>query len=110
MRPQNLTTKSSQKPRPIGGIIESVIGSLGLSESYSGWLVVSRWREIVNAPLADKARAFRYDSGVLYIAVPDASWRQNLAMDADMILEKIRSYPFGRVIKQLRFVGSEKGL
>ncbi|HVP07322.1 MAG TPA: DUF721 domain-containing protein [Candidatus Acidoferrum sp.] len=109
MRSKKQQLASSRKPNQIGGIIDSVMGSIGLSDSYNGWLVVSRWREIVNAPLADRARAFRYDSGVLYIAVPDASWRQNLAMETDAILEKIKSYPFGRVVKQLRLVGSEKG-
>ena len=105
-RPQN---KARKAPKPIAGVIEKVVKSLGIAKSYHGWLVVTKWPEIVGEQIAKAARAFRFDDGVLFIAVPDAVWRQNLAMETDTILQKIRSYPFGRVVTQLRFVQGEKG-
>ncbi len=99
----------AKAPKPIGGAIEDAVRSLGISKTYHGWLVVTRWSEIMGPQIARRARAFRYDDGTLLIAVPDATWRQELAMQTDELLKKIRSFPFGRVVKQLRFVRGEKG-
>jgi len=98
-----------KKPVIISGVIESVIKSLGLTRKYNGWLVVTRWPEIVGEHIARVSRAIRFENGTLYVAVPDASWRQNLAMEIDNILEKIRKYPYGRSVTQIRLVRGEKG-
>ncbi|HWR84276.1 MAG TPA: DUF721 domain-containing protein [Candidatus Deferrimicrobium sp.] len=97
-------------PKPLGGVIENVVRSLGISNSYHGWLVVSKWPEIVGEHIAHATKAVRFEDGTLFVAVPDASWRQELAMQIDEIMQKIRSYPFGRAVTQVRFVQGEKGL
>ena len=102
--------KAHKTPKPIAGVIEKVVQSLGISKSYHGWLVVSNWPDIVGKQIARAATAVRFDDGTLYVAVPDAAWRQNLAMETESILRKIRSYPYGRAVRQLRFVQGEKGL
>jgi predicted nucleic acid-binding Zn ribbon protein len=86
-----------------------VIGSLGLSKSYNGWLVVTRWPEIVGEQLAKRAKAVRFDDGILFVVVEDAAWRQNLSMEIDNIMTAIRSYPFGKAVKQVRLIGTERG-
>ncbi len=86
-----------------------MIGSLGLSKSYNGWLVVTRWPEIVGDQIAKRAKAARFDDGVLFVVVEDAAWRQNLSMEIDNIMAAIRKYPFGKVVKQVRLIGSERG-
>ena len=100
----------SKTPKPIAGVIEKVVQSLGISKSYHGWLVVSNWPDIVGEQIAKAATAVRFDDGTLYIAVPDAVWRHTLMMKTESILRKIRSYPYGRAVRQLRFVQGEKGL
>lgn len=102
-------SRSRQSPRPIAGAIEKVVRSIGISKSYHGWLVVLKWPDIVGEQIARVTKAVRFDDGVLFVAVPDSSWRQNLAMETEEILHKIQSYSFGRVVKQLRFVQGEKG-
>ena len=108
LRPDHKAARRA--PKRIASVMENVVRSLGIATGYHGWLVVSKWAEIVGEPIARAARAFRFDDGVLFIAVPDAAWRQHLAMETDTILQKIRSYPFGRAVTQLRFVQGEKGL
>lgn len=103
-------SKARKAPKPIGGVIEKVVKSLGISKSYHGWLVVSKWSDIVGDQIAKVAKAVRFDDGTLYVAVPDAAWRQNLAMETEVILHKIQSYPFGCAVRRLRFVQGEKGL
>ena len=101
--------RSYRKPTPVSGVVASVIKSLGLTTKYNGWQVVIHWPEIVGEHIAQVSRAFRFDEGVLYVAVKDASWRQNLSMEIENILAKIRSYPYGRAVKQIRLVSGEKG-
>ena len=108
-RRRSLAEKKRKSPRPIGGAIESVIGSLGLGKSYNGWLVVTRWPEIVGEQIAKRAKATRFDDGVLFVVVEDAAWRQNLSMQTDDIMAAIRKYPFGKVVRQIRLIGTERG-
>ena len=100
--------RSRTYPQPISGVLNSVIGSLGITKSYQGWLVVTQWPEIVGEHIARISRAFRYEDGTVFVAVDDASWRQTLAMEIENILKKIHERPFGRVIKQVRLVKGQK--
>ena len=101
--------QNTKNPTPISGVIEAVIKSLGLTGKYHGWLVVTNWSSIVGEHIAKVSHAFRYDDGTLFVAVRDASWRHNLSMEIENILAKIRTYPYGRAIKQIRLVSGEKG-
>lgn len=97
------------KPVPVAGIVDRLIGSLGLAQKYYGWLIVSEWPEIVGGFYAERSRAFRFDGGELHVAVKDPVWRQRMAMDTEKILEIIHARPYGRVVKKLRLVRGEKG-
>ncbi len=109
MRGSRNASKKNQAPQPIAGVIESLMGSLGLLKRYHGWLVVNRWPEIVGEHLARRTEAIRFEDGILYVAVPDPSWRQELAMQTENILREIRNLPYGRAVKQLRLVHGRKG-
>ena len=98
-----------QAPKPISGVIESIMGSLGLLKRYHGWLVVNRWPEIVGEHVARRSQAVRYEDGILFVAVPDASWRQELAMQTENILREIRNLPYGRAVEQVRLIHGRKG-
>jgi len=96
-------------PKPISGVVRNVLASLGLARRYDGWLTVTNWPEMVGEQVAKVARAVRFEDGVLYVAVAGDVWRQELSMQTDAILKKIRSYPYGKVVTQLRLVRGEKG-
>ena len=100
--------RNRPKLTPAAGIVDSIVGSLGLAQRYYGWMMVSQWPEIVGEYYALKTRAFRFDEGVLYVAVEDASWRQQLALDTRKILDIIHSFPHGDVVTDLRLVMGEK--
>lgn len=109
MKTNNMSSRSRVRPQPVGGILDKLVASLGISRSYYGWQIVSQWPDIVGEYYARKSKAVKFAEGILYIAVEDASWRQMMAMDTEKILGIIRKYPHGRVIKQLRLVWGEKG-
>lgn len=98
------------KITPIGGALRRILRDRNLLEDYDGWMVVSRWPEIVGDEIARKAKAEKYEAGVLFVSVDDNSWRQELSMRYDEIMEKIRSFEFGTAIKQMRLSGRRKGL
>lgn len=106
---QNGPDSRPKGPKPIGSIIDKVVRSLGMSRDYYGWLILSRWDEIVGEEIARHARAVKFEDGTLIVAVPDASWRQNLSMETEMILKKIHSEPHGQAVKKLRLIHGEKG-
>ena len=108
MTSAHMSGRMSSRPNPIGAIVDRIIGSLGLTERYYGWLMVSRWADIVGEYYALKSHAFRFDDGTLYVAVEDPTWRQMMAMDTEKILKIIHAYPHGRAVKSLRLVHGEK--
>jgi len=109
MRASDRPRVASKMPKPIGGVIDKVIRSLGLSRSFYGWQIVSRWPEIVGEMIAKHATAFRYEEGTLFVAVPDATWRHTLSMQTEEILEKIHNLAGGKFVRRIRLVQGEKG-
>ena len=97
------------KPRPVGGIVDRLLHSMGLLGDRDGWKVVSEWPEIVGEHYARNSEAFRYHEGVLFVAVKDASWRQTMSMDREKILRIIHNLPHGGGIKEIHLVRDKKG-
>lgn len=98
----------ANRPRPISGVLTNALGSLGLRRSYNGWLAVHNWSELVGNVIADKAKAVRYEEGVLYVAVPDDTWRHQLSMQLEVILSKLRSRPYGTAIERIHLQKGKK--
>ena len=109
MRASDRPRGASKMPKPIGGVIDNVIRSLGLTRSFYGWQIVSRWPEIVGEMIAKRATAFRFEDGTLFVAVPDATWRHTLSMQTEEILEKIHNLTGGKYVRRIRLVQGEKG-
>lgn len=95
-------------PRKLGGVIDRVIRSIGLSVPYGGWQIVHRWPEIVGENIAQAAQAVRFSDGILYVAVQEDSWRQELAMQRDAILKNIRNHPYGKTVRDIRLIYQER--
>jgi len=93
----------------LSGALDLVVKSLGLTKKYYGWLVVSNWPVIAGEQIAKVSKAVSFKEGTLFIAVEDSAWRQELSMQSESIMESIRKQPYGKVVKQLRFVKGEKG-
>jgi hypothetical protein len=96
-------------PKPIGGIIDTVIARLGLTKRYHGWMAVRDWPHIVGDFNAARSNAYRYEDGTLYVAIEDSALRQELSLQAGMIMAEIHKKPYGRAVKQVRFTSGAKG-
>ncbi len=97
-------SQKKNRPQPISGVIGKIMSTFGISKTYYGWMVVEKWPDIVGKELAQRAKAIRYEKGVLFVAVTDDAWRQEISMKSDEIISQINSYPFGRSIKQIRLI------
>lgn len=104
------SNRSANAPRRIGGVLDKLVASLGIARRYYGWQIVANWDKIAGEQAARVSKAVRFEDGVLFVAVPSDSWRQELAMQSDAILANIRRFPYGEVVTQVRFVRSEKGI
>ena len=101
----NMRKRDKNQPVEIGSTIDKIFKSLGLSGNYNGWKVISNWENIVGEVLAKKTKPKRYEDGVLYVIVEDASWRQNLQMKIGDMLASVHSVPYGKVVKKIRLIG-----
>ncbi|UCG60498.1 MAG: DUF721 domain-containing protein [Candidatus Zixiibacteriota bacterium] len=97
------------RPKEFSGVLGRVLKSLGLTGKYNGWLVVTRWDEIVGPAVSSKAKAVSYEDGCIFVAVRDSTWRQELSMRQEELLEKIHSLPYGKAVKRIRLVKDVKG-
>lgn len=98
----------SNRPRPIGGVLVRALGSLGLRRRFDGWLAVDNWAQLVGETIAQKTEAVRYEDGVLYVAVPDDSWRHQLSMQLETILKELQSRPYGRAVERIHLQKGKK--
>lgn len=101
--------RTSGQPRPIARVIDKLMASLGLSRRYHGWSIVAQWPHIVGEHIARRAHAVSFEDGVLTIAVPSDTWRQELQLQSEVILKEIHAAHGGYTVKRLHLVRGEKG-
>lgn len=91
-------------PGPIEGVVDRLVKALGISRSYNGWQAVTQWDQIVGENIANVSKAIRFEDGVLYVAVEEATWRQEISMRKDEILNEIRLKSWGKAVRQIRLI------
>jgi predicted nucleic acid-binding Zn ribbon protein len=77
-------------PETIGSIIETMLGQRGYLSACRELDVVRSWPALVGERIAAVTECSRVDSGVLYVRVSSASWRQEISYIKHHILETIR--------------------
>lgn len=96
-------------PGPILGVVDRLVKALGISRVYNGWQAVTQWDQIVGEKIASVAKAIRFEDGVLYVAVEEAAWRQEISMRKNEILDEIHSKSWGKAVRQIRLLRGQKG-
>jgi hypothetical protein len=88
-------------PTRLGDVIERVVSAYGLGDNYRGWKIVALWPEIVGKQIARRSRAVRFSDGAVVVIVESDAWRQELEMQREQILRKIRALPGGSVVNKI---------
>ena len=95
MNPQWGTTR-------FGSALRNALRRQGIERSVREQDVLVRWEEIVGPAIARQARPLRLHRGVLWIAVEDAAWRQELSLMRMELVEKINTAGEDGVINGIR--------
>lgn len=94
--------KSHWKTVSFGKALHESLERQGLVRRIREEEVLQRWDEIVGRAIANHARPTRLRSGVLWLEVTDATWRQELHMMRGGLVEKINAALGESVVQEIR--------
>lgn len=75
----------------IGDVLPSVLRDLGLQKRFNERQLVERWADIVGPEISQRARATRYENGILFVRVDHGAWRQELHFIEKDLIRRLRA-------------------
>jgi predicted nucleic acid-binding Zn ribbon protein len=90
--------------KTLGEALEGLIRDLGLRGKLREYDAVLRWEEAVGPHIAKVATANRIQHGVLTVQVSNSTWRYELTMRKQELIEKLNTVLGEAVVKDVRFV------
>ncbi len=88
-------------PRPIPGLLQESLQSLGLAERLRDAEIWRVWPEVVGAAVAARAQPLRIINGTLTVAVSSAPWMQELRFMTGMMKEKLNGRLGAEVVREI---------
>tara|TARA_B100001559_G_C16076915_1_gene428471 strand:- start:225 stop:500 length:276 start_codon:yes stop_codon:yes gene_type:complete len=85
-------------------ILKKAIEKSGFKNAILQENAVSMWPDIVGGNISKISKAVSVDRGVLFIKVESATWRQELYMQKNEIINKINKKIGSKAIKEIRLV------
>lgn len=90
--------------RKLGYMLSPAIGREEVIRAAKAQRVLREWESIVGKSMAERSYPDRYDHGTVWVAVEGSAWAQELRMQKDQILERLRERSSDPTIFQnLRF-------
>jgi hypothetical protein len=86
----------------LGEVLPGVLRGAGLEPSSHIWQIVERWSEIVGPRVAQHASPAALRRGELVLAVPEATWRQELSFLAPEIARRVNQELEAEVVNSVR--------
>lgn len=88
--------------RSIGDAMRQAIERQGLERGIGEQRLIHQWPELVGPAIAAHATPQRLRSGVLWLQVEDAAWRQELSLMRRELVAKINAWAGEELVKELR--------
>lgn len=88
-------------PRPLPGVVQESLVSLGLAERLREAEIWRIWPEAVGAALACRAQPVRIINGTLTVAVSSAPWMQELRFMTGMMKDKLNNCLGAEVVQSI---------
>ena len=85
-------------------VLEKTIEKSGFKNAILQESAVSIWPYVVGKNISKISKAIRVDKGVLFIKVESATWKQELYMQKNEIINKINKKIGSKAIKEIRLV------
>jgi len=86
-------------------LLERALARAGLESTSDAFRVAEAWEEAVGPTVAAHAQRAGLERGERAVAAPDAVWRQELALLAPDIKQKINRMLGSEVVRRVRIVG-----
>ena len=85
-------------------VLKKTIESSGFKNAILQENAISIWPNVVGKNISKISKATTVDKGVLIIKVESATWKQELHMQKDEIINKINEKIGSKAIKEIRLV------
>ncbi len=86
-----------------GSILDRLTQRMGISTRIEQEKALLYWREAVGETVARRAKARSIKGGILFVAVQDSVWMQELSLLKERIIEKLNSLIGKTVVKEIVF-------
>lgn len=77
------------KPNPISEVLQSLVHRKGWQDQYYQAKLDNKWAEIVGEKIAHETAVDSLKEGILTIRTTTSTWRTELTMRAEQLIEKI---------------------
>ena len=84
--------------------IKEAVRETGIDKALKQESAVFLWKEIVGKTVSSVTEAKKVENGVLLIKTQSPTWRQELYMQKEEILNKINKKIGSSAIKEIRFI------
>lgn len=92
-------------PELVGELLARTLVAPALREKAEAYAAFPLWPEIAGPAVADVAKPVRIVGGnILMVQVIDSTWAQELSLQKEELLQKIRRRNVGAVIEDIKFV------
>jgi predicted nucleic acid-binding Zn ribbon protein len=94
----------SRRPRKLGEVITAWLASSGLEKGLGKGRLLDEWESLVGPRIAAVSRPVDVRGETLLLEVEDPSWRSELSMMQERLLETISERQGLPGIKRIRFI------
>ena len=85
-------------------VLKKTIENSGFKNAILQENAVSIWSDVVGKNISEISKATSVDKGVLFIKVESSTWKQELYMQKNEIINKINEKIGSKAIKEIRLV------
>ncbi len=84
-------TLNSKKPKTLKSVINELIVSQGWEDEVFKEELEKQWADIVGEKIANISSIIKFKDGELFLRTKSSTWRVELKLQSDNIIEKINS-------------------
>lgn len=84
--------------------IKEAVKETGIEKALKQESAIFLWKEVVGKTVSTVTEAKKVENGILLIKTQSPTWRQELYMQKENILNKINRKIGSRAIKEIRFI------
>ena len=102
-RPLGGARRRRSQPRKVGGLLDTVLGDLGLEAAARAFRVAEVWAQAVGADVAAHASPVGMRGSVLEVSADSSVWCQHLQLGKAQLLESLRDVLGDEAPDDIRF-------